>query len=552
MEKLKGLDEYPPAYAAEIVGKCGQLQELRDKKGNIPNGPWYNCLGVMAHCEDGYTLAHEWSSGYANEQFSYSFDETQRNLDRQRGFGPTTCEKFHGDNPGPCVACPLRGTIKSPIKLGEAVQLIPKQDEPVAAGAMLVEAPTEWKKTEKGYLLPNNLHNTLVALGRIGLTFRHDVFHDRLVIEGDTSGQMTPELSDACVHMLWLLVNNKVRYDTTLAHVRDAAEMLCHITKFDPIRDYLDGLQWDGRARLDRWLITHLGADDTPLNRSIGRKVLIAAVRRVRQPGCKFDFVVVLEGKQGTGKSTTLRILAGPDNFSDQPLLHLDTRAQQEALEGIWIYEISELAGLRRTETETVKGFLSKTTDDARPAYGRFRIDQPRRCIFIGTTNDSEYLRDATGNRRFWPIKTGKIDLVAVQRDRDQLWAEAAAVEAQGEDLVITADLYEAAADQQERRLMKDGWEDLLAGVPGKSVNVDGTKVEERISSYELLTMHLRLPADKITDVATKRLATVMSRLGWQGPKKIKFEVEGGIQAAGKQIKRTVALQGYWRPVPPA
>ena len=181
-----------------------------------------------------------------------------------------------------------------------------------------------------------------------------------------------------------------------------------------------------------------------------------------------------------------------------------------------------------------------------------YRINQPRRCIFIGTTNDSEYLRDATGNRRFWPIKTGKIDLVAVQRDRDQLWAEAAAVEAQGEDLVITADLYEAAADQQERRLMKDGWEDLLAGVPGKSVNVDGTKVEERISSNELLTMHLRLPADKITDVATKRLATVMSRLGWQGPKKIKFEVEGGIQAAGKQIKRTVALQGYWRPVPPA
>jgi predicted P-loop ATPase len=114
---------------------------------------------------------------------------------------------------------------------------------------------------------------------------------------------------------------------------------------------------------------------DTPLNHSIGRKMLIAAVRRVRQPGCKFDYVVVLEGRQGTGKSSALRILAGDENFSDQPILHLDTRAQQEAMDGVWIYELSELAGLKRTEIETVKGFLTKTTDSARPAYGRYRTD---------------------------------------------------------------------------------------------------------------------------------------------------------------------------------
>src|SRR5262249_13549502 len=158
-------------------------------------------------------------------------------------------------------------------------------------------------------------------------------------------------------------------------------------------------------------------------------------------------------------KSSALRILAGEENFSDQPLLHLETRAQQEAIEGVWIYELSELAGLRRADIETIKGFLSKTADNARPAYGRFRNDQPRRCIFVGTTNDSEYLRDATGNRRFWPVRTGTIALEALRHDRDQLWAEAVAMEAKDETLVIEEQLYGAVAKQQEQRLLHDPWE---------------------------------------------------------------------------------------------
>jgi predicted P-loop ATPase len=258
--------------------------------------------------------------------------------------------------------------------------------------------------------------------------------------------------------------------------------------------------------------------------------MLIAAVRRARQPGCKFDYVVVLEGKQGTGKSSALRILAGVENFSDQPLLHLETRAQQEAIEGVWIFELSELAGLRRTEIETVKSFLSKTADNARPAYGRFRSDQPRRCIFVGTTNEFEYLRDSSGNRRFWPVRTGVIDLEALRRDRDQLWAEAAAAEAQGEGLTIGDDLYEAAIEQQEQRLVKDSWDDILASAKAEFVDLEGI---ERISSERLLTFYLRLSADKINDGTTKRQRNSMHRLGWSGPKKMRFA--------------SLPKQGYWR-----
>jgi predicted P-loop ATPase len=174
---------------------------------------------------------------------------------------------------------------------------------------------------------------------------------------------------------------------------------------------------------VDVWPTTYLGAEPTPLNKAIGRIVLLAGVRRIRRPGSKFDTIMVLEGPQGGGKSTAIKMLAGPENFSDQELLTLDAKAQMEALEGVWILEIAELEGISRADTAKVKAFASRSDDNARPAYARFKEKRPRQTIFIGTTNDDKYLRDMTGNRRFWPVKIGQIDLEALARDRDQLWA---------------------------------------------------------------------------------------------------------------------------------
>jgi predicted P-loop ATPase len=306
--------------------------------------------------------------------------------------------------------------------------------------------------------------NALIALKSMKLDCRYDVFHDKIIVEGYESyanGDVLQNLDNTLL-MLREQILRRHGFDAGKEFLSDTLKTECLKHIFDPVRDYLDSLRWDGRKRVDRWLIDYCGAEDTPLNRAFSRKVLIAAVRRVRKPGCKFDYVLVLEGPQGIGKSSMIRILAGDENFSDSEILGLEKREQQEAVQGVWLYEISELEGMRKADVTHIKLFLSKTFDSARPAYGRGKVDRPRRCIFIATTNEASYLRDSTGNRRFWPVKVWRIDLGAVARDRDQLWAEASLLEAGGEVLEIGEDLWSAAAEQQSGRLEHDPWEDTI------------------------------------------------------------------------------------------
>ena len=202
------------------------------------------------------------------------------------------------------------------------------------------------------------------------------------------------------------LIDREFGFDPGRNPMHDACLQLCLENRCDPIVDYLDSLEWDGVNRIDEWLTTYLGANDTELNRAIGRIVLIAQVRRAREPGCKFDQIIVLESPEGKDKSTALSILAGgPENFSDQTILGRGDRDQQELLRGVWLFEIADLSNIRKAEVEDVKAFASRTHDRARPAYGRFRVDLPRRGVIWATTNNSEYLKSQTGNRRFWPIE---------------------------------------------------------------------------------------------------------------------------------------------------
>jgi predicted P-loop ATPase len=243
-------------------------------------------------------------------------------------------------------------------------------------------------------------------------------------------------------------------------------------------------------------------------------------------------YMLVLEGPQGQGKSSLLAILAGGDeNFSDAEIIGDGKKDQQEAVQGIWIYEIGELEGMSKHDVTAIKLFLSKRYDKARPAYGRSRVDRARRCIFIGTTNDESYLRDPTGNRRVWPVKCkGMIKLAEFARDRDQLWAEAAAIEASGEPLTIGPELWGVAGIQQLARVTHDPWEDLirekLAGLhtgklrDGVSIDSDdnGNRQWRVASSYLLGMWVLNIPIDRQNNAVTKRLADVMRSLGWTKP----------------------------------
>ncbi len=236
------------------------------------------------------------------------------------------------------------------------------------------------------------------------------------------------------------------------------------------VRDYLDALVWDGVPRIDRWLVEYAGVEDSSYIRAVSRAFLVAAVRRVRQPGCSFDTMLVLEGAQGTGKSSALRILAISDDwFTDD--VSMGSREVIEATAGKWIVEMSEIEGMGQGDVAALKAFLATRTDQARPAYQREVVKVPRQFVIVGTTSASEYLKDSTGNRRFWPVHVGRsFDLDRLRADRDQLWAEAAVAEAKDEpiesiDMPLPTDVTE---EQHAYVVIDDQW-----GVMFSSASID-------------------------------------------------------------------------------
>ena len=202
--------------------------------------------------------------------------------------------------------------------------------------------------------------------------------------------------------------------------------------------EYLKALVWDGTPRIDRWLVDLAGADDTEYVRKASRAFLVAAIRRVRQPGCRFDQLLVIDGPQGTGKSRALQLLAVESAwFGDYLPIQGSSRALIEATAGKWIVEAGELSRLGRSAAAALKACLSQTHDQARLAYQREVTRWPRQFVIVGTTCAAEYLADPTSNRRIWPIRIRQFDLKKLAEIRDQLWAEAAAAEAAGEAIDI-------------------------------------------------------------------------------------------------------------------
>ena len=238
--------------------------------------------------------------------------------------------------------------------------------------------------------------------------------------------------------------------------------------RFNPLRDYVLGLpDWDGVPRVDTLLHDYLGAEDVPYVRAVTRKTLVGAVKRVLEPGCKFDTVLVLDGPPGIGKSTLLRTLGG-EWFSDSLSL-TDTRDKTaaEKLQGVWIMEIGEMQGTRKADTDILKGFLSTQVDEYRRAYGRVVERHPRTAIICGTTNSTTgFLRDTTGNRRFWPVTVpgrGSMSVWEITEElRSQLWAEAYAFYLDGEDPYLDAEMEREAAKAQKAALEYDEREGLV------------------------------------------------------------------------------------------
>lgn len=245
--------------------------------------------------------------------------------------------------------------------------------------------------------------------------------------------------------------------------VGEASHIVGKLKAFHPVRDWLTALKWDGRPRLDNWLHDYCGVHNTKYARAAGRKTLTAAVARVYQPGIKWDYMLILEGQQRIGKSTVVSILGG-EWYGD---ITLDPSSKDtiQAMLGKWILEISEMECTRKAETNALKAFVSRASDRIRMPYGRITQDYPRQSIFIGTVNPevSGYLKDTTGNTRYWPVKVNRIDMVGLRKAREQLFAEAVVKYRAGEPLYLQGEEITASVAEQASRETDDPWLNWIA-----------------------------------------------------------------------------------------
>lgn len=331
----------------------------------------------------------------------------------------------------------------------------------------------------------------------------------------------------------------RMRVSPSSASLAGAVNVVASCHGFDPVHDWLDALQWDGKERIDRFVVDYLGAGDTPIHRAYGRLWLISAVARVFAPGCQVDHTLGLYGAQGIGKSSALRCIAvNPDWFTDTLPSLADRKAAAEVLHGRWIVEHGELDALGRAELSTAKAWLTSREDRYRAAYAKRADSHPRRCVFAATTNEPQFLRDASGGRRFWPVSVGKIDLAALERDRDQLWAEAVHRYRAGEPWhLIDRALIVAAAETQEERYQVDAWEPLIAdyleleALTQASVALRaGEKKPEpvRVTIQDLLAGALNLKPERWDQIAQNRVARCLQHLGWVRRLRRDGEADGG------------------------
>jgi len=398
-----------------------------------------------------------------------------------------------------------------------ATQLISYLDATRAAAQAPKEKTLETMPDEfvlddrSGQPIANNQGNQWLAMHQLGVGLRYDQFADRELIERE---EQVHVIEDHHLNILRLEIERKFGFEPNKDKFYDVASDRARANSYHPVRDFLNQLEWDGVPRIEEWLI-QAGAKDTKYVRAVSRLVLVAAVRRVRQPGCKFDEMLILEGDQGGWKSSALKALAIRDEwFSDDLPLDADTKVFIEKTSGKWIIEAGELKGLSPAKIAAIKGCLSRARDEARMAYGRKQRIALRQSVLIGTTNEFDgYLYDPSGNRRFWPVRVIKFDIEWLKENVRQMWAEAAHYESLGESIRMDESLWEEAAKEQSERASVDPLEVLLGPVLGENC-MNGTLKQTdawKVAGYDVGG----LPGKTPTTAESGRISGVMGRLGW-------------------------------------
>lgn len=337
-------------------------------------------------------------------------------------------------------------------------------------------------------------------------------------------------------------------FEMTVKAIEEAVTNVADENRFHPVREYLEGLKWDGVPRMDTWLVDHLGAEDTPYTRAVARKMLCAAVMRIFRPGVKFDHVPVFEGLQGIGKSGVCGVLGGPW-AADFPL-DPHNKDSIQLMQGKWIIELAEMETTRRADLQALKAFISRPKDEARLAYGRTVGEFPRQSIFIGSINpgaDGTYLQDDE-NRRWWPVmckpKGGRVDFRAFKDARNQLWAEAVHhVRTRGEKLFMdTKELEDAARAVVAERHAEHAWTERIASWLCELDNRPETR-RDFLTARDVYVDAMGGIDKQLDRKSCLAIASVLRSLGWvRGHKRVGGRFTSGYVRAGTQ-KAVLAAQ---------
>ncbi len=341
------------------------------------------------------------------------------------------------------------------------------------------------------------------------------------------------EWEDADTARLAIWLSNTYGFEPPRNKLTDGIIVAAQRCRFHPVRDYLNSLTWDGTERIDNWLEDIYEANTSEVEptepnhhekekhisylSAVGSKFLIGAVARVMRPGCKMDNVMILEGKQGLKKSTSLATLFG-EWFSDAPIPIGDKDAYQN-IQGVWCSELAELDSFNKAESTSAKQFFSQVRDRYRPSYGQHAQDFLRQTTFVGTTNQGEYLKDYTGNRRYWPIKCNIVHLESLKHNRDQLWAEAYQRYKDGDSWWpddATRSVFEA---EQDHRMQIDPWHYRIEDYLNKST-------AKWFRSDDILTEVIGKDLGAIQKADQTRLSPIMKKLGYINKKK-RIPVDG-------------------------
>jgi predicted P-loop ATPase len=352
-----------------------------------------------------------------------------------------------------------------------------------------------------------NLMHYLRNLPGLGSAIRYNEFAGRVEWRGK------PLQDEDAIDIRLML--EAAGFEPNTSDVIPALIRHAHDNTFDPVRDYLDSLKWDNTPRLDTWLQTYMGAPAHEIVSAFGAKFMIGAVARIYQPGCQMDTALVFEGKQGIRKTTAVATVFGREHMISS-ISDFRTKEASIALQGHWAVEIAELAALKKTDINDVKKFITETVDQYRPPFGRGTVARPRRCVFVGTTNESKYLQDQTGNRRFWPVPCTKADIDGLRRDRDHLWAEAVARYTAGEEWWITDEAMIAKAERvQADRAVHDPWEEIIDKWLLENPGV------EFVTTSRLLTEAIKLEGARQTRGDEMRISDIMAAKGWASDRRI-------------------------------